>query len=155
MQTSLESIVQDFYCMHQLDPLKWTAYYSGVTICHEYRYGYIYMYSWIIKMRTFFVIGDWFIQSYKYIILNSILLSQLLFFRYFACLQSTLRRCTLRQTVWSCNLSCRALPFPVITSLCISSTRWFPPTSLPLPNSKSAHFAADSQKDPLMMIPYD
>lgn len=49
------------------------------------------------KWGLFFVIGDWFIQSYEYIILNSILLSQLLFFRYFVCLQSTLRRCTLRQ----------------------------------------------------------
>lgn len=112
MQTSLESIVQDFYCMHQLDPLKWTAYYSGVTICHEYRYGYIYMYSWIIKMRTFFVIGDWFIQSYKYIILNSILFSQLLFFRYFACLQSTLRRCIFRQNclIMQSFLSSLAVP---------------------------------------------
>lgn len=142
----MESVIQDFYCLHRLDTTEWTAYYSRRTICHEYRYGYIYMYF-------FFVIGDWLILyspiNISYLLVIHFFLSQLLFFRYLICLHSTLRRC-------NCTFRQSCLLYAILLAeLCLPSNHQSVRLFYSLIPPYLTPFAADSQKDPLMMISYD
>lgn len=109
----------------------------------------IWLHLHVLLFRNWWLV--YLIQSHKYIIFtsNSIFWSQLLFFRYLICLQSTLRRC-------NCTFRQSCLLYAILLAeLCLPSNHQSVRLFYSLIPPYLTPFAADSQKDPLMMISYD